>query len=306
MLSFTKYIVLFSLVFGMFFFACRDTIKSSEIDFAIKDTSEVSKIIIYNHEDTLELTKQNKKWQLDNFFSVDKKMISRALNTLNLIELNTPLPDEVNEKYFNYLKKNALVVEVYNRKKLIKKLYIGDFVENSGNYILLEGAENPYIAHIPFHLFDLRKNFSLYEKYWRSKEIFNFEPEQIESIYYKDFENKNQFVLTKKDNEFFVCKDSIEKPIIVNTNKVYSYLSYFKNKECVEFKDDIPTKRKKIFLLEIKLKGDKNYNLEAYEYLIDCCHVDKNLFVGVLNSNIYMIAKYYDFDLIRQGNNFFK
>lgn len=293
------------MIFVAILFSCKGTIKSSEIDFAVKDTSKITKLLLYNQTDTIILSKVNKKWLLNQMYYVDNKSITRALNTLSLIELNMPLPAEVNQKYFKILKEKGLKIEIYKNDKLLKKIYLGDFVKNSGNYILLDGAKKPYIASIPFHLFDLRLNFSLKNKYWQSKTIFNFDENEISTVEFKDYRTSKQFYLQKIDQKYYVSKDVGSEKVEAKQDKVYLYFNNFKNKQCVEFIEKAQNIGKIIFTLNIKTEDNKNYNIVGYEMLKDSI-VDKNLFVSEINNDIFLIVKYYDFDLIRKDFNFFK
>ena len=78
----------------------------------------------------------------------------------------------------------GIKVEIYDRQdELIKTYYVGGAPpDERGTYMMLEGFEQPYVAHIPGWDGNLRFRYNLVGDEWRSRILFPGELEEIESV----------------------------------------------------------------------------------------------------------------------------
>ena len=237
--------------------------------------------------------------------------IKRALSTLLLLELKSPLPENaiaiISEKITN-----QTYVEVYSNNEIIKSFYLGDYNSNSGNYIMLKNAEKPYIAYIPTFDFDLRENFSSQAKQWMSKVVFHYKKDEIKELQLTNYKYNEQFFL-KIENDKFILKKDKNSGIIQNVDigNVEFYLSHYENIQFLDFFDnysqsvtDSFLQQTPIFEISIVNSNNQTVNFKAFE-LINNNQKDNNVFVGIIDEKDLVLAKYYDFDLLMKNYSYF-
>lgn len=286
------------------------TIRDNEIDFAISDISIIDSIVIEKDE-TLILTKQDSQWFVNGVYSVNEKSLARLFNSIGLIKMNSPLPQNSLSVISSKIKDDVFV-QIFSDKKLLKAYYIGDYIKGSGNYCMLKNIGVPYIAHIPSYDFDLRSNFSSDVKQWQSTTLFNLKENEIKDLYVKNFETGEEFFI-KNNNNFFELYATKNSDIAQNfiEDKILFYLTRFEN---VVFDDffyniDIQTidslkSAEPIFEIEVTKTNMRKINFKAYSFKYQGV-TDKNKFIGLIDNNLVVLAKFYDFDLLIKDYNYF-
>jgi hypothetical protein len=74
-------------------------------------------------------------------------------------------------------------VEIYDRKKLLKTIYVGGPTQDQmGTFMMLEGSSAPFVIHIPGFVGYLTSRFFIEEHAWRSTELFNYNFNDIKSV----------------------------------------------------------------------------------------------------------------------------
>jgi hypothetical protein len=295
-----------------FLFSCNNsTINQQETNFAFEDTSKITKVLIIKQNDTVKLQKIGFKWLVDSKYLVNSGAINRMLNTLRLIQINTPLPANSIKEVNKMLMKQEKI-KVYSKDKIVRTFYLGKYLANSGNYAKLLNAKNPYVIFIPSYSFDLRENFSLDIRKWQTTKLFHFKPEQINSISYIDFRNGDKLFMKKIDTNYIVSCDSLfRQKIKTDKETINYYLRHFSNISFVSFienmsKNDMDSvrKQKPIFKLTLRLTNKKNVSIIAYDFVVDGKE-NTDEFIGIVDNKTFVLARYYDFDLLRKNCNFF-
>ena len=149
-------------------------------DFAIQDTSSISKIIMQNKNlDTIILTKfkalEKHYWELNgDTILANQYSINLLLKTVKEMRIKQPIARSALENVILRMATQNTKVDFFSRNKKIKTIYIGgETADQLGTFMMLEGAKEPYIVHIPGFIGYLSSRFSCKEKNWRSKQIFN-------------------------------------------------------------------------------------------------------------------------------------
>jgi hypothetical protein len=285
--------------------SCSNSTINEEIsDFSIADTNKIDKIIIKNTQDTIILNKNNQQWRLNNSFKASNKKIKLLLQTISLLQMNTILPENSIEKISDKLKKST-EIKIFQQNKVIKKYYIGDYIVGLGNYAMLEN-QKPVVVHIPSYDFDLRKNFTLDKKYWQSKILFNLKPEEINSIYLKNYTKNTEFYIFRdKSDKFLLSEDTtIKNYTEPNAENINFYLSHFSNVPFVDFVEIEPDSIEKlpqIFEIFVKINSGNKINFKGYRI-----ENDKDKFIGILDNTSVITCKYYDFDLLIKEYKYFE
>jgi hypothetical protein len=75
-------------------------------------------------------------------------------------------------------------VEIYGKEnKRIKSYYVGGVTgDERGTYMIMDGAEQPYVVHIPSFIGQLRVRYMMGSDNWRDRTVFSEKPEEIQSI----------------------------------------------------------------------------------------------------------------------------
>ena len=291
----------------------KSSISKTKIDFTILDTSNIDKIIISKNEQQIILIKKNNKWKLNSKESTNPNYIQKLLVSVRLIKLKTPIPKNAQEILLGKLKKSKKI-EFYNDEKKVKSYFIGEQTpDKSGNYMLMENANEVFISYIPSFKMDLSTIFSLDEFYWRSKVIFEYnfaEIKSIELIY--PAKQENSFYIEHNKNDF-TLKNLKENKSTKNyiENKIVSYFSHFKN---VKYEGiysqnnnlslDSLQNIKPLFIVSV-IDHENNVNIiKCYEKYQNH-NIDTDRMLGIINDKLIVIIKYYDFDLITKELAYF-
>ncbi|MBN2663477.1 MAG: hypothetical protein JXR68_07480 [Bacteroidales bacterium] len=288
----------------------HSTIKDSEINFALSDTSVIDSIVIINDE-ILVVSKHDNNWIVNGAYNVGQSSIERLLNSIRLIKMNSPLPENAISAISSKIK-DDIFVQIFSDNRLLKAYYIGDYISGSGNYYMLNNVNVPYIAHIPSYDFDLRNNFSTDVKKWLSTTLFCLKKNEISELFVKNFETGDEFFL-KNANNFFELYASKNSGIVQNAidDKILFYLTRFENVVFDDFFYNIDNQtidslisREPIFEIDITKTNLSKINFKAYYFNYQGV-ADKNKFLGLIDNNLVVLAKFYDFDLLIKDYKYF-
>jgi hypothetical protein len=144
---------------------------------------------------------------------------------------------------------DGITVEVWNKEgKRIKRYYIGGVTNDErGTYGIMDGAEQPYVLHIPSFIGSLRGRFMIGDDKWRDKNIFGEKLAEIQSVSIEYPLQKSQsFTLGKKENGDFVVNpfyettSPIDRPI--KKGLAEAYLIQFESKVAEAFESRNPSR----------------------------------------------------------------
>jgi len=285
------------------------TIDDLEINFAVKDSSIISKIIVYENKDTLILEKKDNYWKVNNIFSAKSEAITSLLRTMMLINLKSPVPTNA-QNYVKQLLLNSKKVEIFDSQKIIKTFYIGSLIsDKSGNYMMLENSKNAYIVQIPALQTDISDKFSTDSKHWKTKNIFKYNVNEISSIALKYFKNsKNSFELII-ENPIKILDCEQKQISNANQENIKRYLTYFSNVEFENYETQISKDSLILqtpnFELIVKNKTNQSTKIMAYN-LTENNKTNTNYFLAIIDNKEVVKIKYFNFDLILKNIDFFR
>lgn len=293
------------------FFKGKSTIKQADIDFKIADSSEIYQVLIVENEDSIFLEKKAGYWSLNNRYSADNKRVKNLLIGTTLLEMKSPVPKNAKKVFAEKLKNRKNVKIFGNKGQILKEYFLGDAIaDKSANYMMLSGADEPFLVFIPAVATDLNNYFEIDEKKWRDKTIFRYTPLEIREVEFFDFVNdENSFVLTKKENNSFVLKKtaSSNEEKQANAEQANYYFSKFGRIEFVNFvkNSDILNENSKLFSLKVTDKEGVSNKIEAYKKIVSG-KPDTDFFLAEINDGETVEAKYYNFDLIIKNYSYFE
>ncbi|MAE08454.1 MAG: hypothetical protein CL661_06800 [Bacteroidetes bacterium] len=175
------------------------TLKESESEFAISDTSAVTKIFIADKQNNSVLLERTANgWILDGKYSTNPRVVEILLETMRRLKVKSPVPKAARDNIVKRMSSIGRKVEVYQKahwinlfdkykmfpyEKLSKVYYVGDVTPNNlGTYMLMEDAADPYVIHIPGFRGFLTPRFSPIPDDWKSHQVFNHNLADIISI----------------------------------------------------------------------------------------------------------------------------
>ncbi|MBT3174783.1 MAG: hypothetical protein HN336_08015 [Lentimicrobiaceae bacterium] len=198
-----KYIISILLVIpiALWFLLRSDssTLTEKETGFAVSDTSTITKIFIADKKSNqVTLKRTNKGWVINNKFDSNPKLVEGLLGSMQRLKVKAPVPIVARDNVIKRLASIGVKVEVYETsyriniseklrffpyEKLAKVYYVGDATQdNLGTYMLLEGAEHPYITHIPGFRGFLSTRYSPKPDDWKSHILFDYNLTDIKSV----------------------------------------------------------------------------------------------------------------------------
>jgi len=230
------------------------SLPDAEINFAIADTASITKIFLADAGDREILLERisSDHWSLNGKDKARQDAIDMLLKTIKRIRVKRPVSHSAVNNVVKELAVKHTKVEIYtkNTDEPAKVYYIGgNTLDNKGNHMLLEGAENPYVVHIPGFSGFVSARYFLKDRDWRDRTVFKFLPNEVAfiEVHYPETP-EDGFRLTAKNLESYTIAPLDEKRSVQNApivkKKAYDYLSAYRNLSLESFVNDYSFKEK--------------------------------------------------------------
>jgi hypothetical protein len=276
------YVVLLALVGAAvyyFFFAEKSTFGAGEADFAIKDSADVHKIFLADKKgQTVTLERDEKGgWTVNKEYKALSTPVISLLSTLMRQTATTPVPEAGHNHVIKMLAGNSVKVEVYNRRdKKMRVFYVGgEAHDNAGTYMLMEGADKPYIVQMPGFTGYIAPRYSAVLADWRDRTVFNIPAEQLKtaSVQYADSnETLNSFTF-RQDDKGKMTIDA--EPALIagkklNERRTQVFSTFFEKIYCEGFingtmkLDSIIASVPKRCVIEVESKAGEKQKVDVY------------------------------------------
>ena len=222
------------------------TLQGEASDFQVWDTASVTKIYLADRrENESLLERQEHGWILNGIYKAHPKQVNYLLTTLYKIRIKMPVSVASHDNIVKQLASKSTKVEIYQmvprinlfdkiklfyHEKRTKVFYVGDAtMDNSGTFMLKEGADKAYIVYIPSFRGFISTRFTANPDDWRDHTIFHEKLADIQSVeidFNEDPEGsfridnigRHQYKLTR------LCDN---KDLPYDTLKVINFLSSF-------------------------------------------------------------------------------
>jgi hypothetical protein len=177
----------------------NSTIDRKDADFAVLDTSSVTRIFIADL-DTNEvlLERSTKGWTLNKTYRASQWKVDELLNTMMKLRVRGPVSQASHNNVISRMAGIALKVEVYQIRPFItlfgkiklfpreyktKTYYVGDNPrDNIGTFMLKEGAKTAYIMYITGFKGFVMSRYSALVDDWRDHTVFSTRLNDIKSV----------------------------------------------------------------------------------------------------------------------------
>ncbi|MCB0695916.1 MAG: DUF4340 domain-containing protein [Chitinophagaceae bacterium] len=223
--------------FGVWYFLFKDNniFGEKEAGFTIVDTSDVYKIFLADQSGhTISLRRGNNGWLVNDTYKASKRMTDNLLSTFHEQFAAYPVPENAHNHVIKSLAGSAVKAQVFNKNgKMISTFYVGgQATNNTGTYMLMEGARRPYVVQLPAYTGYLTPRYSVNLKEWRDRTAINIAPESLRSVeikYLTESEYLNSFSMTRSTDGTFTVQLHPELSIRGEQNKkrMSAYSGFF-------------------------------------------------------------------------------
>lgn len=322
----------------------RGTLNKAETEFFVNDTASVTKMFIANKlGQSVKLVKQpNGTWQLNDKYEATIENVQLLLATARNIRVQSPISKAAHNNMVKRMATASVKMEIYQKvffidfwgmkffpyEKCTKTYYVGDAtMDNSGNFMMMEGAKHIYIVALPGFRGFVSPRYSFIESDWRDHTVFNSKLSQIKEVKYEFAKTPEEsFKIVATDRHRFNLirlKDNVMAPKY-DTARVMDQLVLFKKLKYEAFVTDMePLKKDSIIRNNLfqtttltdntgKVTKVKMYRLP--ELLIrDQSHMDKvemsysrdKFYIVMNDSKDMQIAQYFVFERLLQPLSYY-
>ena len=304
------------------------TIKKELKDFAVKDTSTVTKVFLADKGQATILLerKEDGSWLLNKEIEPRKEAIDLLLSTISKVSVKAPVSKKKFKSIIAELASDGIKVEVYQGGDQPSKVYYVGAAnqDHTGTYMLLENSSVPFLMHIEGFYGHLRPRYFTRINEWKSTGLFNYQYGQIDEIKVEyPLGDKKGFKINSIENNLFELEDLAGNKIEeYNTPKLLAYVSSFKKIHFEGFEEtqedtfldslnlavpmavitvsDKKENERSIKLYEKRLSsGPVEFEGDTIELDLDRCH-------GVTNKGDFVVAQYHVFDPLTLDISYFK
>jgi len=225
----------------------KNSNSSLAYDFAVTDTSAISKIFIADLKgNSISLDRMENNWQINNRYKVRNNAMNIILKTIKNISVQRPVSESSYNRVITDLATNGVKIEIYQNlnKKPTKTYTIGNnTADHTGTYMLLANHEQPYIMHIIGFNGIMGPRYGLQGQevditVWRDKNIFNLNPNKIISITLINERGQDSSFTIKNEGGNLLLFNHQKKQVRAKQETLRQYLNFFKKINCETFKNE--------------------------------------------------------------------
>jgi len=236
-----------------------NTFRRSMSDFAVADTSTVTKIFMSDkNNNSVKLSrKETGAWLLNDAYPALKFNIDLMLKTMTDIQVKAPVALAAHNTIVKHLAVNGVKVEVYQmvyridfiglrwfpHEKLTKVYYVGGATpDNQACYGLMDNSEEPYVIYLPGLRGFVTPRYSTIERYWRDLTVFRVNIEEIKTARLEVPENPEysfEVQLEKGRLKNFISLIDNKPLPDLDTLKVLNFLAGFRSVNFEAFLNDM-------------------------------------------------------------------
>jgi hypothetical protein len=175
---------------------------------------------------------------VNNKYRTSDSYIENLTLALSRITVFSPVSKSEKEQVSTILRKDGVLVEVNKNRRTLKSFYVSKpGMNKERTFMMMENSSDPFIVRIPAFKGLLAKLFVLDEAYWRDKTIFDYEPQNIETIQVEYPNNmQSSFLAINYSDGTFAIQNLSENKFLqdFDVNKLARYFTYYQR---IEFED---------------------------------------------------------------------
>lgn len=176
--------------------------------FRVEDTDRIHKIFLVHRDgETVTLNRDGRSWMYNGKWIARENAMDNLLHAVQSIQMKYKPAEAAVPNMVEDLATFGIKVELYDQAdKLLKAYYVGGgTADERGTHVIMEGSEQPYVAHLPGWQGNLRFRYNLKGDNWRDKSVFAERPGEVVRIAVDYPRQKNKaFQLQRAGNSFTV------------------------------------------------------------------------------------------------------
>lgn len=298
--------------------------KNELSDFKVEDTASIDKIFMADKSNRkVLLTKENGRWMVDHEFPARVDLINDLLILLKRIEVKQYVPKTALENVIKSLAVYSTKVEIYQKGKLTKTIYVGGPTQDHlGTYMLLEGSSTPFICYVPGFRGYLTPYFMPMPEEWRDRMIFAYHINDIQKVRMEFVNLPDQSYEVTHDNGRFEIKLLKSNTPLSNfdTLALKDWMKNFKNIGFESFLDvnkarlDSVTAKYGIYKITLTQTDGKERSVALYQIplppgTVDIYgneeKIDVDRMYGIIDGKTVVLCQYFTFDPVTVPPSFF-
>lgn len=216
----------------------KQTITELEGNFAIKDSKQISKIVLTDVDNKkVELTQNGGVWFVNGKYPAREELVTQLFESLTRVTSLCPVPTAAHDNVIREMLDHHVQAQIFDaQNNLLKSYWVGGpSVDGQNTYMLLEidgkPASRPHMTYVPGVKGYLTFRYSTDEENWRTKILFNYKPEEIKSLSVEyPADEKSSFTITNVAKDSFTLSPADEKYRINDSYQqkfIQQYLSFY-------------------------------------------------------------------------------
>lgn len=186
----------------------KTTLAGADRRFAVKEREQIRKIFLADRTgERVTLERKGDHWIYNDQYRARPSAVNNLLEAITQVEIKFKPPVAAVETMIKSLATEGIKVEVYGAgDELLRSYYVGGATpDETGTFMLMAEAEQPYVTYLPGWSGNLRFRYNLRGNEWRDRTVFSAEPESIQSVVVEYPKQRNKsFRLEKRDGGYQV------------------------------------------------------------------------------------------------------
>lgn len=186
----------------------KTTLAGWDRDFAVEKVEDIHKIFLADrYSERVTLERKGDHWTYNEKYRANPNVVENLLDAIGRVQMKYKPPKNAVEPMIESLATEGIKVEIYDKNdELIKAYYVGGATaDERGTYMIRDGADQPYVVHIPSWEGNIRFRYNLRGASWRDKTIFHEDMEDIVSVSVEYPKQRSRsFRLEKEGGEYKV------------------------------------------------------------------------------------------------------
>jgi hypothetical protein len=215
------------------------TVEDPSRDFGFRDTAAITKIFIADKEgNSSTLLREKSGWRVNDKYSCRSEAILNLLEVIRNVEVKMSVPKGARDNVIKFMSFNAVKIEIYAGKKLVKQYYVGhETPDGEATYMILtdlrtgKNFKDPYVCFIPGFNGYLQPRYIASENAWRDRLVLNYIPPEINQISVNHIKvaSDSSFNIQLINSGTFKLSNGRGEELEFDEEKMKQYLVYFQN-----------------------------------------------------------------------------
>lgn len=317
------------------------TFKKNTNEFAVEDTASITKVFLADKKNRTILLERvgEGEWLLNGTYNARSSGVNLLFETFKHLVPKYPVPKSGHDNIVAQLAAASIKVEIYQKvfridifgikllphEKLTKTYYVGGATQdNMGTFMLMDGADVPFVVHLLGFRGYVAPRYSTMEKNWRDHSVFKNNLADIQQVIMEiPDEPENSFKILKGINKLQLVNFKTNEVIPqYDTLRLLNFLTAFTDIRYEALLNDMAPARKdsivntipKNILTVVDTNGDsttiityfkpndnKAIDMEGNLYVHD---LDR-LYALINDKRDFVLIQYYVFDKVLRPLSYF-